>query len=113
MRACRTSVREVIDEFRKNIQIPFICPITGDEIYNKHDIHVDHYDMTFEDLFYMWLENKDIDYLYSKIQKSSDDNIIEPFIDDKDINDDFLKFHNSHTHLRFVSKKANLSNLRK
>ena len=35
------------------------------------------------------------------------------WFDDKDINDDFIKFHNLHTHLRVVSKIANLSILRK
>ena len=54
-----------------------------------------------------------IDELYEKTLKSKEDNNIEPYFDDDEINKDFLEFHNNHTHLRVVSKTANLSILRK
>ncbi len=113
MRACRTSVLPEILKIRNNIKLPFVCPITGETINDKHLIHIDHYDLTFEDLFYKWLDGKNIDELYEKTLKSKEDNNIEPYFDDDEINKDFLEFHNNHTHLRVVSKTANLSILRK
>lgn len=113
MRACRTAVYPEIEKVKNSVVLPFVCPITGETIYDKHLIHVDHYDLTFEDLFYKWVSEKNIDELYEKTLKSKEDNNIEPYFDDDEINKDFLIFHNNNTHLRLVSRTANLSILRK
>lgn len=112
-RACRNAILPEILNLRNNIKLPFICPITGETIYDKHFIHIDHYDMCFQDLFNLWMKGKDINKLYMCTRSSSTDGDTKTWFDDKDINDDFIKFHNLHTHLRVVSKIANLSILRK
>ena len=80
------------------------------DILNFENVHIDHYDMTFNDMFNIWISNYNEDYLYSKIKK--DNKIGVKFIDSK-IVEDFKKFHNENTKLRMVSTFANLSILKK
>lgn len=112
-KACRSAVNSVIMEMRNKITLPFVCPITGETIEDKHLIHVDHYDKTFAELFHEWLKGKDIDELYNKTLKQKGDKRLGTFFDDDELNRDFLEFHNNNTHLRLVSAKANLTILRK
>lgn len=112
-RACRAAIRPIIKEEREKIKLPFVCPITNEIIYNIDDIHIDHYDLTFDELFNEWIKDKDINELYKKTLDSSKDNSTITYFYDKEIIKDFVEFHNKHTHLRAVSKKANLGVLRK
>ena len=61
-----------------------MCPFTGD-ILNFENVHIDHYDMTFNDMFNIWISNYNEDYLYSKIKK--DNEIGVKFIDSKIVED--------------------------
>ena len=112
-RACRTAIRPIIKKEREKIELPFVCPITNEIIYNIDDIHIDHYDLTFDEVFNEWIKDKDINELFNKTLDSSKDNSTITYFDDKEIIKDFVEFHNNHTHLRAVSKKANLGELRK
>ena len=108
-RACRLAVQPEIKEMRDKIKLPFICPITGEIIKDKKKIHIDHYDLKFSDLIDKWLDNKDIYYILSKIHVEYNRELKRRcyFIDEK-IENDFIDFHNKHTHLRAVSALANI-----
>lgn len=112
-KACRFAVNDIITQFRveKVIYGETRCPITG-EILILGNTHIDHYNLTFNELFNEWVKTKDIKKLASNINETSDNNIITKFTDNS-ISDDFIIFHNSNTHLRAVSKIANLSLLKK
>ena len=111
MKAMRSVVSDRIEKVRNTIKLPFTCPITGEVITSKSDVHIDHYDLTFEELFNKWLDDRNlsIDELYDKLVESKNDTRIETVIDDPFITMDFYDFHNKHTHLRAVSERANLS----
>lgn len=113
MAACRYAISSTIELFRRSITLPFVCPVTGEVVTDRSNMHIDHYDLTFKELFDMWIQDKDIDELYKKTLKSNRDDCVDTFFDDSRVIIDFIQFHNSHTHLRAVSKTANLSVLKK
>lgn len=110
--ACRNAILPIILEIRSEIQLPFKCPLTGETVTDKKLIHVDHYDLTFDEVFNKWIEDKNINELYEKVAKSQD-NSEQTYFEDDAISKDFLDFHNKNTHLRVISAKANLSLLKK
>lgn len=115
MKACRTAVIPIKNKVRDEVELPYTCPITGEIITDMKNIHIDHYNHTFETVFDMWIANKDIDELHKKINKQTpdvDNGTITYFVDET-INEDFIEFHNKNTHLMAISKKANLSDRRK
>lgn len=109
--ACREAIMPQIRKIREAIRLPILCPITLQYIYDKAEVEIDHYDLTFEELLALWLEGKDIEALYEAVDGG--DNVIGDHFKDKEIEQDFIKFHNDHTHLRAVSKFANGSLLRR
>ena len=113
IKACRTVIRPLIEEMRESIKLPFTCPITGEIVLDRHNVHIDHYNLTFKEVFCEWVKDKDIDALYARTLKSNRDNDTNTYFDDEEICRDFLEFHNQHTHLRAVSRRANLSVFRK
>lgn len=110
--ACRNSVTSIIDDFRiKNVVFGNTqCPFTG-EILTAQNTHIDHYDLSFNDLFVKWIQDKDIKYLVGRLNKTND-NDLDTLFTDIQIISDFVNFHNQNTHLRAVSKRANLSILK-
>ena len=112
-KACRSSIRQIIVDFRnKNVQFGTSkCPFTNEILYVENT-HIDHYDMSFDELFKIWLNDYNQDYLHSKINQQVD-NTMEMFFEDEEIIKKFIEFHNKNTHLRAISKKANLSKLSK
>ena len=112
--ACRNAIEDIIIDFRDSIILPFICPITGEEIDDYRNIHVDHYDLEFDDLVMSWIRNNNlsIQELKDNISNGIDNEIGNYFLS-QSICDDFRNYHNNNTHLRLVSKRANLSNLRR
>ena len=111
--ACRSAIRRLIEKFRiENVVYgETICPFTG-ETLTKDNTHIDHYDLTFADMYNRWVANYDLDYLFSKINATDDNSVLTCFTD-KSIIDSFIDFHNNHSKLRAVSKLANLTMLRK
>lgn len=112
IKACREVIRPMIKRMKESIKLPFICPITGEMILDRSEVHIDHYDLTFKELFDEWVKDKDIERLYGYTLKSNKDNDTETYFDNDEICKDFLEFHNQHTHLRAVSRKANQSLLK-
>lgn len=111
--ACRTAIRPIIENIKNRVELPYRCPITGDIITSMDDIQIDHYDMEFNDVFELWIKDKNLDWLYGDVKKSSTDGSTITSFKDESIIKDFICFHNTHTHLRVVSKKANLSVLKR
>ena len=108
--ACRNAVSQIIIDFQKTIDFnSAVCPFTGSRLTSSFDTHIDHYEMTFNELFYKWIEDKDIDVIFSDINDGSKDNETEVYFMTATNKCDFIKFHNANTHLRAVSRDANLS----
>ena len=106
-KACRNAIKNIIFEFKNNNVVygQSICEITN-EILTKENTHIDHYDLTFADMFNLWIKDKDLDYLHSKINKTIDHNFDTYFIDNEIVND-FILFHNDKCKLRAVTAYAN------
>ena len=117
--ACRTAVQQsIIEPFRKSIlkknneNIPVYSDLSGDRILNKGDFQVDHYDVTFKELVNKWIEIIGLEYLYQRISMNDYSSTVTKFVDDKLVKE-FVLFHDKNTHLRVVTKKENLSLLKK
>lgn len=112
-KAGREAIREEILRFRKNNVKYNIsrCPI-NDEILTSSNTHIDHFDKTFDEMVNLWIEDKNIDTLFKKINES-EDNCMKTFFTDDKIISDFIEYHNKNCKLRAVSKTSNLSILRK
>ncbi len=111
-KACRTAIRGQIVLFRNKYVVfgKSKCPIT-DEILTKENTHIDHYDMTFDLMFNLWIVQQDFDFIFSSINQTKD-NCVTTFFTDINIINDFINFHNEKSKLRAVSKNANLSILK-
>lgn len=112
--ACRFAIREEVINFRKEnvVYNETKCPITG-YVLTPHNTHIDHYDLTFDEMFNKWIGQEEIilDYLIEQIEETKD-NEFETRFKDKDLDANFIKFHNENSKLRAVSSAANLSILR-
>lgn len=111
-KACRSAIRDEIAKFKiDNVQYGItICPFTN-EVLTSENTHIDHYDMTFNQMFNLWAINYTIEHLYSMINETKD-NDVETYFTDDEVKQHFVTFHNKHCKLRAVSKKANLSILK-
>lgn len=110
--ACRSAIKNEILEFKNNVKFgQDKCPFTGEILY-RENTHIDHYDLTFEEVFQLWIKGKKIEELISCLNEGGDMSMEVFFTDDKIVKD-FKSFHNKHTHLRAISKIANISILRK
>jgi hypothetical protein len=105
--ACRTSIRPIIVDFARKHYNGF-CEVTKKAI-TLNEMHVDHYNKTFIQLFNEWIKDKDLDCLHNLVNKSDDKLCVDTFFTDQNIIDDFVNYHNNNTNLRCVSKTFNLS----
>lgn len=117
--ACRTAVKQPsIKPFRDSIlkkfkeDLPVYSDLSGKPILDKGDFHIDHYELTFEDLVEKWIEIKGMEYLYQKINMNDHMSTITKFVDENLV-EEFVQYHDQHTHLRVVTKEENLSLLKK
>lgn len=101
--ACRNAIEHIILEERKKIDWGNQkCPITGKILINDKTTQIDHYDLTFNELFEKWLEGKDISCLEFSLNNDNEDNIVDDFFIHNDLKENFIDFHNKNTHLRAV-----------
>lgn len=112
-RACRNAIKECISKFRDDNVVFGIskCPITN-EILTQDNTHIDHYDLTFDTMFNLWVVKYNFDVLFSKVNVTKD-NCFETYFTDEAVINHFVSFHNEKSKLRAVSKRANLSILKK
>jgi len=111
--ACRFHITQEIFKFKDTIDFSnYVCPITQQKI-TKDSCHIDHYNLTFNELFNKWIKDKDIIEISKFLNDPTQDNIMEDKFIDNNIISEFINFHNSNTHLRAVSKSANLSILKR
>lgn len=107
--ACRESIECIIKDLRHNLKFPFICPLSGFIIKSIKDVHIDHYDLDFKDVVSLWIdENGGVDNLHKYVCETKDNETTKYFTN-KDIKENFIQFHNGHTHLRAIHKNENLS----
>lgn len=111
--ACRSAIEAIVADVRKKVIFGVdICPISGDAL-TPDNTHIDHYNLTFEELFTLWIKLQNIDFLHSCLNDSTQDNAQKIYFTSNTIRKSFIEFHNCHTHLRAVTKTSNLSALRK
>ena len=104
--ALRYAIDPIISNFRKGFK-PF--EYEGILIDNISQVDVDHYDESFNKIAWEWIRNNGgIEQLINKVNKTEDGSTITCFIDENH-NESFRRFHNAHTHLRFVPKEINRS----
>ncbi|NDV80801.1 DUF3223 domain-containing protein [Bacteroides sp. 51] len=112
-KACRNAIDPIIFKYRRNLSFPMTCPITNDVLYSFEEVHIDHHNPTFDNLIKVWIaENGGEEYLFQFINESLDNSTVTCFTSES-IKQSFIEYHNTHSHLRPVSKKANLSTLKK
>lgn len=111
--ACRTAIQPEIDKLKEGIVFgKDKCPITG-HILIPSNTHIDHYDLTFNELFNKWARGeRDIDGLHDLVCEAKDNEFRAYFTSERLI-EDFVNFHNMNTHLRAVTKEASLSILKR
>lgn len=115
IQVCRNLARFRITEKQKSIIFPTKCEITGKTLNSISECHIDHYDDDFSKVVYDWMyvlkqniqniQNKSVDIVY-ELYKIVDSDF--KYFKDKRWNKAFIDFHDTHTHLRVVDKKANL-----
>ena len=104
-----------IRKYKDSLTFPMKSDISEQIIESIKDCHIDHYDMEFSELAFNWMmlikenieqkNHKFIDIIYV-LYELIDDNR-ELFKDPK-WNRAFYDYHNSHTHLRAITKTENL-----
>ena len=107
------------DKIRNTIIFPVKSEISGEFIYNKKDLHIDHFDKDFSEVAYNWIYlikkqrernfkklDDTIHFLYGLIDKDK-----KYFDKEKspNLSKCFYDYHNKNTHLRIVTKTENLS----
>lgn len=111
-KACRHAIREEVIKFRNdNVQFGNTVCTFSKEVLTKSNTHIDHFDFTFDEMFKLWILDKDINLLYTRINETKD-NEFETYFIDESVKQDFTIFHNNNSKLRAVSKNANLSTLK-
>jgi hypothetical protein len=106
--ACRSAIRSEILKVRRNVNFGVDRCIFTRELLDNQNTHIDHYNMKFNDVFKLWMKGKDIEDLFSDLNDTSKDMVNDIFFVNKNRIKDFTEFHNKNTHLRAISKTANL-----
>lgn len=104
--ACRRTINPIINQFKTDNVIldESLCELSGD-ILTEENLEIDHYDLTFKDLVDEWINKYSVHTLHS--------NIVDHRFKDENLSEDFINFHNSNTHLRAVTREANIKLNRK
>lgn len=118
MFAFRRAINSIIAAKRRSISYPTISEYSGKLINSNKEASIDHYDITFVECVELYVEQNNYNFQDLYVQKTNGQkdgrneyyNVV--FVDKKLI-DDFIFFHNAHTHLRVVTKWENQSLLRK
>lgn len=105
--ACRNAIYEIKNKYKISQTYPIKSALSNTIIQNADEAEVDHYDMNFVDLVHNWIqENGGIDYIYSKINETMDGEETTEFTN-PNLKESFIKYHNTHTHLRIITLTEN------
>lgn len=104
--ALRYAVKDEIFNFKNNNVVfgETKCEISKEVLF-KHNCHIDHYDLTFFKLSEIWINKIGLENI--KLSDSVD-NSFNVYLLDKELERDFIKFHNNNTNLRAVTNTVNL-----
>lgn len=106
-------IRDIIVAHRASVRLGVdTCPFTGD-VLTDDTTHIDHYNHPFDVVVNAWIKKYPIEYLHANLNDGNKDNETEIYFTSDAIRSSFREFHNANTHLRAISKKANLSLLRR
>ncbi|MDL2212631.1 DCL family protein [Bacteroides sp. OttesenSCG-928-N06] len=107
--ACRNAIDEaVILPLKKKLVFPMVSSISGNTLYSLNEVHIDHYDLEFEDVVKGWIEEKGgVKHLHQFINIPKDNCTVTCFTSEE-IKEDFVQYHNAHTHLQVISESENL-----
>ena len=113
--ACRYAIdKPIISPLRKKYENRIASgeiiksAISSNIITDISELHIDHYDMTFNELVEAFINQERREYLFSKINMGEQNSPHTRFVD-SEIEDKFISFHEKNTHLRAITKKENLS----
>ena len=107
IQACRPAIEPIMIHAHQKVNFGVDkCPITN-ELLIKGQTHIDHYDLTFAELFKEYVKKHGLNTLFAAINQPKDNELGRYFVDQR-VKEDFITFHNANTHLRAVTKEANL-----
>lgn len=113
--ACRYAVDKAIisplrKEYEKRISSGevIVSAISSNQITDIRNLHIDHYDKTFNELVVEFINQEGREYLFSMINMGEQNSPYTRFVDSI-IDVRFISFHNANTHLRAITKEENLS----
>ena len=107
LKALRSAIMPDIAIFRQTVRWGVdLCPFTG-EVLTIGNCHIDHYNKPFVEVAEGFISKFGIYYLFERLNPSDDGETATYFTDQKLIKT-FREYHNANTHLRAVSKIANL-----
>ena len=116
--ACRNAIDKVlIKPMRKevlekiNAGIPVYSDYSGEPIPDANSFQIDHYDLCFDELVTMFIDQEGLDLLYENVNMGETLSTVTEFTDEE-IKKEFIHLHEKNTHLRVVTKNENLSDLR-
>ena len=110
--AFRTAIRDQIVEFRACIELGgLVCPITGEALTGHDQIHIDH-EIPFETLLSRFLDEQSVQIDSIDVIPTRDGSTEHELRDDR-IRSAWQRYHREHALLRAVSRRANLSVLRR
>ena len=115
--ACRHTVADQVTRFRASRlsatpEAVFLCPVLGVAI-DRDEMHVDHTPpWTFDSLVLKFIEQEQIDVHATGVTGFGDNEIRKDF-QDSAMRERWQEFHRLNARLRLVSKKANLSDIRR
>lgn len=112
-RACREACATQTTEYKRRHVLQLCCALSGKPFVFGEERHVDHYNPTFNELIFEFIETENI--LPETTKLASDGNregSLVTFLDES-LRQRFSDFHQDRAHLRLVTKQSNLSRKRK
>jgi len=74
--ACRYHIIPEVLKFKESIDFNnYFCPITNQKL-DRINCHIDHYDLSFDELFKEWIIGKNIEELSKFLNDSKADNVV-------------------------------------
>ena len=103
IKACRNSIYPIIKRFKSSVNFGIdVCPFSNEILYYQNT-HIDHYDLTFNQMFNLWISKKNINEI--KIKKTKQ----VYYFENKTLEKEFVDFHNNNCKLRAILDKINLT----